>query len=416
VSAQSTEQSDETAEAWQTPESPQHHITSKITPVRYLAGAIVSLMRIIFIRRVLLTACFLSTFPHLGSAQSTREMHAWIEQRGSVPPVPQWFSCFRELKEKPYDKARSQTCLDSIRSHPEIESGKITFERHGNEDLLTFHAQSPSLHVSDIDIGVSPEELPLVQRLLSRNANALRTGETYEPYREGSTWNVLDMFLRSQGRRAGISRTVHLDYTQKTAQVAMRIWDGPPGEPEPLVPPYVEPCQIMNANFNWIDTDDLTPVEFVKRQMKTKWLGCFYETDLQDDLATLKKMRFLKDSKITVTGSGEARNVSLYFRSRPIPIAKATINGYGQLAGLSFHDIPALTIHEGDIYSQSRANNVRESLEKWFAKEGRQVKVFADIQMTPRGETTFEFSVLAYPDDVVYVNSNLFDVSLHDNH
>jgi hypothetical protein len=38
--------------------------------------------------------------------------------------------------------------------------------------------------------------------------------------------------------------------------------------------------------------DDFTPVEYIRRQMKTKWLGCFSEEDVRADEERLRRMLF----------------------------------------------------------------------------------------------------------------------------
>src|SRR5215472_8832651 len=192
----------------------------------------------------------------------------------------------------------------------------------------------------------------------------------------------IDLLLRSSGRRAGISRTVRLDYKNKTAQVAFKICEGPPGNPEPLGPPYAEPCKITNGYFNWWDVDDLSPKDFVERRMKTKWLGSFSESDVKDDLTTLKEMKFLKESNISVEGSGDVRSISVHLHGRPILIANIKVRGYGLLDGLAQGDFPPIRITKGDTYSRSEVRGVEKLLEKAFAKGDRQVEVFTDVQIT----------------------------------
>jgi hypothetical protein len=346
-------------------------------------------------------------FPQSDSAG----LQTWVEDRGSVPPVNPWFTCVHELEHKPRDKRKAQECLDSLLSHPEIEKGRISLKRYKNDDLLTFHLQSPSLIVSDMELGVAPGDLAKLHELLVTNGNALRLGEPYERQREGSTWNVLDMLLRSQGRRAGVTRTLHLDYDKKTAKVAYKIWEGPLGEPQPLVPPYAEPCPIMNANFNGFDWDDLTPVQYIQQQMKTKWMGCFSENEFREDEELLKKIPFLKESRISVSGSGRSRDFAFHFRSNPIPIAKVTVHGYGLLAGLSEADISTLAIHVGDTFSASRLNEQARSLKKAYEQADRQLKLFTDVGITPQGEAILDFSLVAYPDDIVYIGGKAYDVT-----
>jgi hypothetical protein len=348
-------------------------------------------------------------------SQTVRGVDISPDEHGSVPPVSQWFKCFRELQDKPYDKAKSQKCLASILSHSQIEGGKISFKHYKHADVLTFRLDSPSLIVTDIDLGVAAGELPRVHDLLEINRNALRVGEPYDEHREGNSRLVLDLFLRSDGRRAMISSTEYLDYKGKTARVAFKIWDGPIGEPQRLTPPYEEPCEIMNANFNLLDVDDFSPVEFVERQMKTKWLGCFSEADIQDDLAKLRSMRFLKEPNISVDGSGGNRSIGIHLRGNPIPIADVTVHGYGLLEGLDDRNMPALTIHSGDIYSRSATQSLAQLLRDSYSSAERRLKVFADVQITNAGEAELDFSVLAVPHDIIYIDGVRFDNSLPDD-
>src|SRR5262249_43322729 len=209
---------------------------------------------------------------------------------GSVPPVNPWFDCIHELEDKSYNKTKTQQCLNSILSHPEIEKGKFSRRKK----LVTFTLESPTLLVTDLDLDVPPGELAKFHELFNANeavnGEALHVGEPYTRQRESQAWFGMDLFLRSQGHRAGVSRTLRLDYSKKTAQVEYRVWDGPRREPEPLGPPFDPPCKVLNANFNGFDWDDFTPVEYVRHQMKTKWLGCFSEDDLREDEARLQKI------------------------------------------------------------------------------------------------------------------------------
>ena len=328
-----------------------------------------------------------------------------------MPPVNPWFACIYELEHKSFDETKTQQCLDSILSHPEIEKG--SFSR--NKEVVTLSLESLTLVVTDLDLDAPAGELARFHELFSSNeavnGDALHVGEPYTRRRETQVWFGMDLFLRSEGRRAGVSRTLRLDYSNKTAQVAYRVWDAPRQEPRSLPPPFGTPCKILNANFDGSDWDDLTPVQYIQQRMKTKWLGCFSENGLREDEELLKKMTFLRESKISVSGSGSTRDFAFHFRSNPIPIVKVTVHGYGLLTGLSDADIPALGIHVGDIYSTTRLNEQAASLKKAYEQADRQLKLFTDVGITPKGEATLEFSLVAYPDDVVYVGGKPYDVT-----
>jgi hypothetical protein len=359
----------------------------------------------------LMATCFLTILAGPVRAQSDHDLDAYVESHGSVPPIPDWFGCVRELDKKTYDKVKARSCLQSILSHPEIVRGKFTLHHYQERDELRFRVEWPSLTVTDVDLGVGPSDLAKVHELLAINGMALRPGAVYESTGESSSRLVLDLLLRSQGRRAGISSTVSLDYKEKTAQVTFKLWEGPPSNSQPLVPPYAKPCKIMNGYFNWTDADDHSPVSFVERQMKTKWCGCFSEADVQDDLAMLKGMEFLAEPNIVVEGSGDLRSISVRLRSNPIPIANVKVKGYGLLDSLVEGELPPIAIHTGDAYSRSASRDAAQQLEKAFKKDDRQVIVFTDVEITAAGTANLEFGVLAYPDDFVYVNGARFDGS-----
>jgi hypothetical protein len=88
-----------------------------------------------------------------------------------------------------------------------------------------------------------------------------------------------------------------------------------------------------------------------------------------------------------------------------------TVRGYGLLNGLSEADIPSLAIHPGDTYRQSRVGKQKNSLEEAYQRADWQLKVFTDVQITPKGEAVLDFSLLSYPDDTVYLNGRANDVT-----
>jgi hypothetical protein len=51
------------------------------------------------------------------------------------------------------------------------------------------------------------------------------------------------------------------------------------------------------------------------------------------------------------------------------------------------------------------------SLKNAYEKDGWQIKTFTDVQFDSTGNASVGFGVLAYPDDVVYVNEKPYDVT-----
>jgi len=76
-------------------------------------------------------------------------------------------------------------------------------------------------------------------------------------------------------------------------------------------------------------------------------------------------------------------------------------------------DIPPPSIQAGDDYSRSRAEELEKSLKNAFLRDGRQVKVFTDVDVSSVG-AALDFGVLAYPDDVVYIGEQAFGGSIRD--
>jgi hypothetical protein len=216
-----------------------------------------------------------------------------------VPPVNPWFICISELEQKPYDKTKAQLCLDSILSHPEIEKG--TFSLSKDHNLLTFSLESPTLVVTDLDLDVPPKELARFQELFSANeavnGQALHVGEPYTRRRESQVWFGVDLFLRSEGRRAGVSRTLRLDYSTKRAQVAYRVWDAPRREPEPLGPVFGTHCPILNANFNGFDLGRPNAYRIYPTANKDKMAGMLFRERPPGRRGNAQKNAFLERVK-----------------------------------------------------------------------------------------------------------------------
>lgn len=165
----------------------------------------------------------------------------------------------------------------------------------------------------------------------------------------------------------------------------------------------------MTANFNWLDVDDLAPESFLERTIRTKWLGCYSDADIQLDTEQLNRMKFLKEARISVEGSGDSRSITMHIRGNPISIAEVKVRGYGLLDGLRESDLPPLTIHPGDIYSRSKTSALGQLLARSFPMRERQVMVYSDVEINEQGKAELNFSVLGYPDDVVYLDGERFD-------
>src|SRR5262249_5852272 len=109
------------------------------------------------------------------------------------------------------------------------------------------------------------------------------------------------------------------------------------------------------------------------------------------------------------------KSISVHLRSNPVPIGSVRVKGYGLLDGLAESGIQPLTIRAGDTFRRSASRDAARQLKQMFIKDGRQVRVFTDVEITPDGKANLEFGILAYPNDLVYVNGVKFNGSFPDN-
>jgi len=104
--------------------------------------------------------------------------------------------------------------------------------------------------------------------------------------------------------------------------------------------------------------------------------------------------------------------LGFHFRNYPIPVADVTVRGHGLLDGISQVNLSSFPIHRGATFSQGRRREQEASLQKIYEKSDSRLQVSSDIRITPTSEAILDFSLLAYPDDIVYVNGKPYDVNL----
>src|SRR5205823_1127995 len=83
-------------------------------------------------------ALLLGVVPPLPSAQDLSGTQPYIEMKGSIPPVADWYSCIREMRGQPFDQNKIDGCLHSVLSHPQLTSGKVSIKHHRRFAEVTF--------------------------------------------------------------------------------------------------------------------------------------------------------------------------------------------------------------------------------------------------------------------------------------
>src|SRR5438309_2049083 len=157
--------------------------------------------------------------------------------KGSIPPIPAWYSCIREMRGQPFDQQKVDGCLHSVLSRPHLTAGRVIVKHHRRFAEVTFFLESPALVLSKVDFGLSVDRQMEFENLLRLDEFALHSGDTFDTRKETQTAIKLRQFLKSKGVLALVSNELLLDYVHKTASLIYKVWEGPDIAPEYLLLP-----------------------------------------------------------------------------------------------------------------------------------------------------------------------------------
>jgi hypothetical protein len=328
------------------------------------------------------------------------------ELKGSVPPVPGWFECIGSLGGKPFNRREADQCLQSILSHPHLTGGKVIVKPERNYTQVSFILESPPLALSKVDFGLPPGlELGFAE-FISRDKDVLRTGDTYDPFREADTGIKLNQFLRSKGIVAIVSKDVALDYDHETASLLYKLWEGPNTiEEEPLLP-NGKKCDVYVGNLNEIDIDDYTPLPLVDSILGIRRARCFSSDAIEKAKRQLNRTDLFSSIEVKTSDSGEWRDVSVSARTKPTKVSRTLCKWYGILAEPPSPGVPSIPLAENQIYKRSDALKSRDVLVDFFTKPGLKVKVSEEIMLEPDHKLTVVFHVLAGRTDTLSIDGN----------
>jgi hypothetical protein len=254
---------------------------------------------------------------------------------------------------------------------------------------------------------------PVKDRMLQWIKNTgqiVEAGDDYRDVRDERTADLIGMYFADMGRRAGVMRTVDLNYRTGTADLTYRITIGPDMVPMRAMPPFNPECNVPISSFNASDVDDYVPLNLVDKMTRTHAFGCFDTGMIASDQQWLRTSNLFREASFDVQDQDHAKDVSLHLRGKPFKVKEVHIVGYGLFSDNTFPNDTGLPLKAGDTYHRSAAHSTREYLKGKYARANKVVDVFEDDQLTDDKVLVVTFQVLGYEQSQVLVNGREFRI------
>jgi len=349
------------------------------------------------IRKLILLACM--TLPTVALAQDLSGTQPFIETRGSIPPVTDWYSCVAELRGKPFDRKQVDGCLQSVLSHPHLTAGKVVVKPRRGFTNVTFILESPALTLSKVDFGLPLDRRIEFENLMGQDEFAPHAGDIYDYRKADQAETKLEQFLKSKGVLTLVSKDVALDYDHKTASLVYKVWEGPNIIPEESLLPGPRRCDVYVRNFNEINVDDYTPLPLVDGILGIRRTPCFSSDAIKKAKQELDGTDLFSSIEIKTSDSGEWRDVSVSARTKPTMVKHIFYKWYGALSDAHTGELPPVPLAENQAYRRSSALGTRDLLSDVFKKSGLNVKVHEEDSLEPDHQLTVIFHVLGAKTD-----------------
>jgi len=353
-----------------------------------------------------LWVCLVSTVlaANLHGQEPSRNFAIEVQHKGSVPPVAEWYSCTRNLDSKLLSQQAAEGCLRSILSHPQFSAGKVSFQRKDGQIKLFYFLKSPTLSLTEVDYGLSRELLADFGQFTVGDEDVLRQGDYYDPLLELHTTAQLNQFLSAKGMIALLSRSLRLDYKQRTGKLAYRVWEGPSSIPgEPLLPGS-EPCRTYVRNLSELDLDDNTPLPLVNSLLMIRRTPCFSARRISKSRLELLRTDLFSAVDIKITASGKWRDISLRVRAKPTTVDHLELKWYGVFSKSHPRDLPPLPLVENRLYSRSQALRNRDLLVQSLTKPALKVKVCEEDVLAPDHHLIVIYHILGGTADSLWID------------
>lgn len=337
-------------------------------------------------------------------AQDRSGTQPYVETKGSVPPVAEWYSCTKELRGKPFDRKEADKCLQSILSRPHLTSGKVVVKHYRGYTEVTFILESAALRLSKVDFGLSHGRQIEFENLMSQDEFSLHTGDIFDTRKETQTAIKLEQFLRSNGVLALVSKDVALDYGHMTASVVYKVWEGPTIAPEEPLLPGPRRCDVYVRNFNEIDIDDYTPLPLIDSILGIRSTPCFSSDAIKKAKKELDSTNLFSTIEVKTSDSAEWRDVSVSARTKPTIVKRILYKWHGALSDAHAEELPPLPLAESQVYKRSAALGTRDLLSDFFRKSGLNVKVYEEDSLEPDHQLSVVFHVLGAKTDTLTID------------
>jgi hypothetical protein len=326
-----------------------------------------------------------------------------IATRGSVPPIAGWYACANSLRGKTFDREASDRCLRSILERGPVTGGDLTVEVTPEVTKVLFSLRSPELILKEVDFGLPDDLAPAFLEFSLTDPDVLRTGTIYNPRKEDETSIALDLFLKSKGMFAVLSRKLELDYAGRTGSLHYTVSGAHLGMEEAPLPPFGRKCEVYVKNVNAIDIDDMAPLPLVEDILGIRKSRCFSEATRNAETQILNTALF-SSAAVRISGTGEWRDVSLSLRTNPTMVRRISYKWYGELLDAHTQATPTVALLENQTYRRSLAQKSLEVLKNTYGAGGLKVKVIEEDRLEMDRSLTVVFHVAAGKRDTLFID------------
>jgi hypothetical protein len=328
---------------------------------------------------------------------------------GSAPPVPEIYSCLKEIEDSPYNEVSAHKCLQDILASGYFNEGRIEVDSMEGRKLVRFILEAPELRIESLDIKTGIQRADTLRAWLQKDRRTLNEDDTYELYRDTSTRLGIRAYFSSRGQWVGISRTVELNYKTRSASLLYHIVEGPPIPAETPDPPYGPVCHEYVGTVVWNYLNDHVPVALVKRLgLIHSGFECFSSELVTRANETLQHSQLFQHAEVIVEGSSEERQVSFAVEGRELTVSEVSVVRFGLAALQQPADPQNLPLRSGDIYTRSKANDTKEVLERLHANPRWCIDIYEDAEIDDGGRVRITYYILANPKDEVILNGRSF--------
>lgn len=346
------------------------------------------------------------------NSQSLPVASVYVERHGSAPPVPQWYACVGKLRDQTFSRSVADQCLQTILSHPYFTNGKIDVSKYKKRGtIVTFELYSPSLAITNVTFALPTDLRIELENWLAIDPLAPHLAAIYDIVNDSQAKIKIEMFLRTKGIVALVSRNVELDYIQKTAAIKYIVVQGPVAEPEIYIRPGPrDPCKVYVGNTNELDVNDYTPLPLINDSVRLHESLCVDRERLMKAEKQLNDTGLFSLVKVTTSVSKAWGDITVTARTNPITVRQVSYRWYGDFAEKEKQSVPAIPLHEGGIYRKSQAFQSADELTDHFSSGHMRVKVFEQDSLTYDKQLNVVFSIIRVPPDRVIIDGNEIDL------